>query len=313
MEVCIKNNIRWNSHRSGWGYVMDLLKPFHSDSAGLILDGFIDASFGFMATDFQDREIIPYMTKWVGFWHHPVNISPWVKKDNIAPEAIICKTNFQKSLPYCLGIFTFSKHLSSYLEERLDVPVNRLYHPTVFPEKTFDFDKFIEGKKIIQVGSWMRKLTSFYLFRAEGYEKYHLLGKTALEYLKDEMRYYGNKKFYVEDVNFIGYVNNDIYDDFLCESLVFADVYDSSVNNSIIECIVRNTPIVINKIPPVVEYLGESYPLFFQKIDEIPKIINDIGLIYEAHQYLKELPDKRKLKGDYFIDTLVNSEIMKRM
>jgi hypothetical protein len=41
------------------------------------------------------------------------------------------------------------------------------------------------------------------------------------------------------------------------------DLYDATSNNAIVECIIRNTPIIVNKLPGVVDYLGENYPLYF--------------------------------------------------
>ena len=62
------------------------------------------------------------------------------------------------------------------------------------------------------------------------------------------------------------------YDQLLEKNIVFIELIDASANNTILECIVRNTPIIVNKIEPVVEYLGDDYPLYFENlITHIPK------------------------------------------
>ena len=67
--------------------------------------------------------------------------------------------------------------------------------------------------------------------------------------------------------------------------IVFVDLYDASANNALVECVIRNTPILINKIPGVIDYLGEDYPLYFNTLEEIPNLLTDDN-IYKANQYL---------------------------
>jgi hypothetical protein len=123
----ISNDICWDSHRSGWKYVLELLKPFQSED-GVILDGFLDATFGFMKHEFIGKKAIPYKEAWIGFWYHPANIPPWMNAQALAPKSISNSYFFKKSLPYCRGIFTFSEYLASYLKNHLivNVPVESL-------------------------------------------------------------------------------------------------------------------------------------------------------------------------------------------
>ncbi len=303
------DQISWSGHRSGWKYIVKLLQPYTSGD-GVLLDGFIDASFGFQAEQARAAGRVPYRQDWVGFWHHPVQIPPWLTASRLAPGSVLQGEAFRESLPFCQGVFTFSEYLAAFLRERLPVPVETLYHPTEFPAVTFDPDRFAQTRQIVQVGSWLRRLTSFYRFRTPGYTKLHLLGKSALHYLKLEMAYYAAEDFHLKDVGFIPYVDDDAYDDLLAESIVFVDLYDSSVNNTVIECIARNTPLLVNKLPSVVEYLGEEYPLYYASLDEVPGKVGDPGRLRAAHQYLVQLPLKRKLTGEYFLQSLAGSAMM---
>jgi hypothetical protein len=100
----------------------------------------------------------------------------------------------------------------------------------------------------------------------------------------------------------------------LSESVVFVDLYDSSVNNTIIECIVRNTPILVNRLSPIEEYLGADYPMYYTSLDEIPHMLKDIALIESAHRYLKENSTIRnQLKAEVFFDSFVNSKIYSQL
>ena len=93
-------------------------------------------------------------------------------------------------------------------------------------------------------------------------------------------------------------------------NIVFVDMYDSSANNAVIECIARDTPILINPLPAVVEYLGEDYPFYFNDLDEAAEKINDHDLIEETYKYLNNM-NKDFLTQEYFLRSFVESEIYK--
>ena len=94
------------------------------------------------------------------------------------------------------------------------------------------------------------------------------------------------------------------YDELLEKNIVFVDLIDASANNAILECIVRNTPIIVNKLEAVVEYLGEDYPLYFENLSDIPSLLEKDKIV-EAHQYLCKL-DKTELSIDYFCKKVFN-------
>jgi hypothetical protein len=58
-------------------------------------------------------------------------------------------------------------------------------------------------------------------------------------------------------------VNNQLFDDLLSFQVIFINLVDASAVNTILECISRNTPIIVNRIPATVELLGNTYPLFY--------------------------------------------------
>ena len=75
-------------------------------------------------------------------------------------------------------------------------------------------------------------------------------------------------------------------------NIAFLDLYDSSVNNAVIECIVRNTPVLVNKIPPIVELLGPNYPFYFNDLNE--KLKQSKNYIFEIYYIFLE-----KYNNDY--------------
>ena len=102
-------------------------------------------------------------------------------------------------------------------------------------------------------------------------------------------------------VDFIDKLCNDDYDQLLTNNIVFINLVDSSAVNTIIECIVRNTPIIVNDHPAVVELLGPNYPLYFkdnyknyfEMNQQVVSLLSNTNNIKKAYQYLTGLNKSR--------------------
>jgi hypothetical protein len=114
--------------------------------------------------------------------------------------------------------------------------------------------------------------------------------------------FYKDIKSTMNTVTFQEHLENDEYDKLFIDNIVFLNVVDCSAVNTLIECIVRNTPIIVNKHPAIVELLGEKYPLYFNDIKEIEMLLNNIE---SGYKYLKKL-NKEIYCIDYFTKTFVN-------
>jgi hypothetical protein len=104
----------------------------------------------------------------------------------------------------------------------------------------------------------------------------------------------------INNVKIIDYLDNDEYDILLSQNIVYINLVDASAINTLIECIVRNTPILINKIPAVVELLGNDYPLYYENNNDVNRILSDATNIKKAYYYIKNIP-----KTDFYIETFV--------
>ncbi|MEN3012205.1 MAG: glycosyltransferase, partial [Dictyoglomus thermophilum] len=80
-----------------------------------------------------------------------------------------------------------------------------------------------------------------------------------------------------------------------------------------VECISRATPLLINKIPPVVEYLGEEYPFYYSSYEEAIEKANDYDLVLKTHEYLKTYSIRDKLTPQYFKESILKSFIVKQI
>jgi len=87
----------------------------------------------------------------------------------------------------------------------------------------------------------------------------------------------------------IDYLDNASYDTLLSQNIVFLNLVDASAVNTLIECVIRNVPILINPIPPVVEILGTNYPLYYNSFYEASKLLEDPQNIQNAFDYLAKI------------------------
>ena len=130
-----------------------------------------------------------------------------------------------------------------------------------------------------------------------------------------------NKHFYehmaniYKDVDILETLDNDDYDVLLSENIVFINLVDSSAINTVIECIVRNTPILVNRHPAVVELLGENYPFYYGNIDgknshyfemntQVVNLLVNTKNIEKAHKYLTKM-DKSKFHIHSFMNDFI--------
>jgi hypothetical protein len=114
-----------------------------------------------------------------------------------------------------------------------------------------------------------------------------------------------------KSVSVLTKLSNKDYDALLSSSVVFLDLFDSAAVNTVIECIVRNTPVIINKTAGVVEMLGHDYPAYYDNtlpqymIDERVNYLLTDRMINETSRYLRKISSK-KYDIQYFINDFKN-------
>lgn len=345
-KINLYNQKTFRCHRSGWNLALDSLKSLHN-RRGILFDGFIENNFAWkhwinevrprhvlekmrregtfdeLATS-EEKGITPYTEPWVGFLHNPQGMPAWFHYQE-SPQSIFAKNIWKESLKHCLGLFTFSEYHANWLREQTGKPISSLIHPTEFPDLNFDLQGFLKNphKKIIQIGWWQRRLNSIYQLPIPSnnllnYEKIRLVPlffDNAHEYLKGLTEREKNEislkidPNYAQNTREIIHVPDLEYDDLLCQNLAFVQLYDANANNVVVECIARATPLLINRLPAVVEYLGEDYPMYFTNLAEAAEKALDTSLIFDTHNYLKNLEIRDKLTAEYFLSSFERSEV----
>lgn len=300
MKVNIKNITSFDVHRYGWGYAMNFLKDFHFP-CGILLDDFIEKTHSWNV----DYNTVPYNKEWIGFIHNPHNMPQWFDYHN-SPQSIFKSEVFIESLKHCRCIITLSDYLKQWIEKKVTVPVVSLKHPTGLLNKEWDSYEFIKKPKLVQLGYWLRNMSTIYKLDTSWKKIWLPSNKDYAQILFEVENRMNLTRFNLDKtVEIKDHLSNEEYDDILSSSIVVLNLYDSSANNAVIECIARNTPMLINKHPAVVEYLGENYPLYCDFSKRFSPDLISTSTILEAERYLKNM-NKEFLNGEFFASEFYN-------
>lgn len=332
-------------HRSGWRYAMQALHGLHH-SAGVRFEGFLEDPFAWQhpragirkapellaalrAHDFEtrltseERHIIPIREPWVGFLHNPPNMPAWFHPEE-SPQAILAKPVWQESVRHCVGLFTLSEYAADWLRRATGLPVSAVPHPTETPTLCFDFERFLANpdRHVVQVGWWLRRLTSIDRLplphnNSLGLSKLRLLPDFApgsIAYLRTLLEQESQRDGIPDAADAAQtreaiHIPDADYDRLLSENLVFVDLYDASANNAVIECLARATPILVNRLPAVEEYLGRDYPLFYDDLRQAAAMAQDLERLRAAHLHLLHCPRRTHLDGAAFRQAVETSEV----
>lgn len=79
------------------------------------------------------------------------------------------------------------------------------------------------------------------------------------------------------------------YDRLLATHAVFLRLVDASAVNTVLECLARATPLLVNRLPALEETLGRNYPGFYSSLSEAQEMAWDAGAYRRAHAYLLRL------------------------
>lgn len=308
-------NLSVFEHRGGWRSILqDLIdNNFYNNDAKF--DFFDMIEFKFMWN--EDPHFLCH-NKWAGIVHCTPKTPGFLQISNV--NNLFNNENFIKSLDNCTVIITLSSYITHHLNKKFNkinknIPIHTLKYPVDRENiKLFDYNNYINNdeKKIIQIGQQLRKVTSIYLLNVNNFKKVWLTGRKNLDFCKknldEEINYFNyDKKVFNNNQNevLIYYADTfEEYDDLLSKNIAFIDLFDAGANTVIVECIIRNTPVIVNKLSSVIEYLGVNYPLYFNDLNEVPNLLTN-AKIMEAHQYLCKM-NKEDLSIDYFTKQIIN-------
>jgi Glycosyl transferase family 2 len=307
------SSLYYGKHRNSFNALVESLRPLHLGHGGVMFVPFIERYFvwGNKNGEARSKHPRPLESDWVGIIHVPFDSPSWFAKDQ-QPELVFETKLWKQSLSSCRGLICLSEDLKSDLNTYYpNLPTLALKHPTEQQVKPFEFDAYERNPRLVQIGDWLRKLQAIYKIRAFGHKKLMLTKQSTKGHLDEEVARLGN--FLNKSVQVKDFVSNIEYDQILSSSVVLCFLYATAANNVVLECIVRNTPIIINPLPSVVEYLGDQYPLYATTIEMADSLLMDRNRILETSEYLRQRAAIMDLSYNRFQETIETSSFYKNL
>ena len=308
------------AHRGGWKSVIN----FGLQSQALTK---LNISNGYYLIDCCEKYFLwdncTINEPWVGIIH----ITPYPPKyiDSILHiNSLFSCDNFKNALPSCKGLIVLSKYQLEWIKHFITYKLPKiimLYHPTEMLSKLFDINIFMSTIglfNIVLLGQQLRRITDLLDISSNIINKKIWLSgiineRKRIDFLQSLIAGLNlNPMTLVDFKNEIDmpYLDNfEEYDELIQSSILVMPLFDAAANNSILECIISNTPIFVTRCYGTVEYLGSEYPMFFEDIHELNILLSDRQTVFElyklTHEYLTKM-DKTHLSFKHFY-----SEILK--
>ena len=208
------------------------------------------------------------------------------------------------------------------------VPVIHMDHPTEFVGTMFSPEAFVANEEhtLAQIGSWLRDVSAISRVEVPESTKWtkvlvqnvnsdnyvlqdNFLDDLAMSFNDDKRKktkhtshdickwdtsnvytkfLFENLVKQSESYSVVGPLDNCDYNNLLVSNVVFLNLIDASACNTLIECVVRGTPVIVNKIEPVVELLGADYPLYYTQMYQVSQILLNTSKILRAHYCIVE-------------------------
>jgi hypothetical protein len=322
--ISIGSQTTFSHHRCGWAYAVEALRP-EDDESGIAFYGFLDGFFNRAINQSYD-DTVPLRHKWTGFFHNPPTMPAWFP-DEPRLSRLFKDENVQRSMENCVGLLTLSEHLARFLRAELGVPVSALCAPTEIPNRLFSFEAFLANpqKRIVSIGWWLRRRMSIFYLPLDNQTPYRKARLSCGDLIETSSRAMSRLEFvndwrnrrlegrFRDNTEELAYLPNDAYDQLLSENIVYLDLYDAGANNTVVECIARGTPLIVNRIPSVVEYLGADYPLYYDTLEEAAEKVLDFDTVLRAHEYLLACPTRRRLSQEAFLADFRSSEVFGKL
>jgi len=307
-----------------------------------LIDMYVDKTFHWNKNFYKSKGLVPYTVDWIGFIHHTFSsYNNYYNCEMLFLDPDFLLSLDHCKCLIVMTKYLQRQILDSLQKVNKSVPVYVVYHPTEDTPIKFTWQNFIDNdnKYVVQIGNWLRNVHSIYqvelpvssiiqskaILKNKNSENYlpppnflenlftlfntkepAILGVLDICKISFNNMHVKGLYEYIDKIEHsvieLDYLNNDLYDLLLSNNIVFIHLVDASAVNTLVECIIRNTPILINKIEPVVEVLGPNYPLYFSSNFEASSILNNPQLIHSAYTYLCNMN-----KTPFLISTFISN------
>jgi len=220
--------------------------------------------------------------------------------ENVFSE--IYKHNLPEKFVY---LYTLSNNHKEYIYNNYPEFKDKIlsvHHPidlNTHDDSCFDIRSFLQTKKIYHIGWWLRNFKTFINFDAPpDFDKIILVKNDFVKPFNNMIC----KNNDMSSVHIQYEISNDRYEKIFKNCCIFADIVDCIANNTVLECIKFNTPIILRRTKSAEEYLGKDYPLFFNNPSDLIVFKEEsflLDLVVKTHSYLKQM-DKKHIELETF-------------
>jgi hypothetical protein len=297
-----KTNHTWKNFsnslylQSNTNYYIDYDNQNINENSIVFFD-FIDREFGWDFWKFEKKYPNGVPFKWGGIIHHPFILNNYWG-NNLQVSQYLNNTYVKKCLVNCKFLIVLSEPLKndiiqSKILDEFNIKIYVIYHITPLFNLNLSNTTNNNKKKLLFLGWSFRNYHLFYKIDTPQLKKIILPGTRDVE---QEQRFNNiiniqtNNINYRDNIYIYDYIPIEYFLSLLSESVVFLDFDGISANNSIVECIKFNIPVIIRKCNETIFYLGENYPMYYKNEEDIYLIINNLDYyVSESINYLKNL------------------------
>ena len=281
------------------------------DKDSLIFFDFIDREFGWDYWKMEKKYPHGFPFKWGGIIHHPFKLNSYWGK-NIQVSEYLTNTYVKKCLINCEFIIVLSDALkneiiASKILDGFDIKIYVIYHILPLFTSPLYIDNPSEKKTNLMFLGWsFRNYELFYKIKTpDGFKKIILSGtvdEEQKERLNKIIKIQTKNNCEYNKIDFLYNLTNEEFVYFLYKSVVFIDFDGVSANNTIVECIKFNIPVICRKCKATIFYLDDKYPMFYENEEYIDFIIDNLNYFtVKSIEYLKKL---NKQKFSLTINTI---------
>jgi hypothetical protein len=293
----------WTHHRAGWACATGALARLHSPTGTRLYDWY----------DAVLRDGRRLTQPWAGFIHnmidYPDEYGHKYRRLYALGNLRSCPT-WEPNLACCRGLFTLCEHTARHLRTLTSVPVSAVPHPIPDDFPHFSTERFYNNPtpRVVHAGQWGRKFHALCDLKTRWKKTMLHTGPVW------EADFAAVRKYRPDcDIEVMEYVPHEQYDDLLANNIAFLWLYDAAACNTVLECLIRGTPILVNRLPALEEYLGEDYPFFYETLDGANAKVEDRGLIEAAHAHLETATIRPRLTADAFVAAVTESDVYRRL
>lgn len=189
------------------------------------------------------------------------------------------------------------------LSKFTDIPIYRLWHPKFIGKNTFDTNSYFRNPIIRHPGKAYRDFYPYFKFPTK-LKEIHI--EPQNKWLIDQTLELSGKLAQDSALINTTFLKNKQYIKNLITSIGFGYWFDCEASNSILEHLMTHTPIIANKLPSIIEYLGKDYPMYYENIISDPdSYILNKKFIQDTSKYLRSRSRRKGLLLNIFATVLI--------